>query len=117
MFLKRHRVMLNRLLFFVGVVFRIKALHLFGNAAVSVTIKVNGNEGDARRGQVRACGEDRRLGRGFLRGKYFFCSGWFVFVFHTVCPLNLGSLLSIRKVRILVQSRSAMVTVGFSHRG
>ena len=75
MFLQRRRVMLNGLLFFVGVVFRIKALHLFGDAAVSITVKVNRNKGNACRGQVLTFGEDGRFGRGFLRGKYFFCVG------------------------------------------
>src|SRR5579862_541338 len=86
MFLQRRRVILNWFLFFVGVVFRIEALHLFGNAAVSVTVKVNRNKGDACCGQVLAFGEDRLLSRRFLRRKNFFCLGWFVL--HTIVLSN-----------------------------
>ena len=59
-------VMGNRLVFFVGVVFRIKAPHFFGDAAVSVTVKVNGNEGDAAAAKVLAFREDGGFGLGLF---------------------------------------------------
>ena len=64
--------MRHRLVLFVGAVFRIETLHFFRCSAVSVTVKVNGNEGDTRRCQVLALSEDSGFSFRFFRRQCFF---------------------------------------------
>jgi hypothetical protein len=52
----------NWFVFFVRVVIRIETHHFFGQAAISVTVKVNSNESYDRRSQVLAFCQDGSLG-------------------------------------------------------
>lgn len=71
MFLQVGGIVWHRLAFLVGVVFRIETLHFFGYAAVSIAVEVNGNKGDACRGQLLAFRKDGGFGLGFFRGQLF----------------------------------------------